>query len=809
VQPMSSDHGLEYNASSELAGYAASNAFDRKPDNSYVPDEGSAFCWGASDARPWIAVTFPREACIEGYGISHHAEQFSLADWDLQGSHDSTSWETIDKRRNVMWTGNPWQKFLLLQPRKAHYLFANGLTYGFSNPMDLNEGSESPRLYRFDDFAEEWSIQQIIAGGGAHDVEHFRIGDENFLGVARSMSSAGPLEESEVMRWNGEAFVTDHKLPVGWSTSIEYFEEDSSHFLVVSDHGKNVPFETADVVVLQYRGAEAGWFVVQRIVRPSAASVHDLILFSASGIRHLLAATSPFSELCQGPFSCMQSAIFECDEGNRTQDIRFHSSGYVMAEGGVLARTPSCRWIIAPPRAAQVAINFEYVHSACCFKIVVFACFDATCANRTILSQYSPTADHSSNLDAIGMLNVTSPTGVVAMELERLTQTGPANTPGPDPSGKYFSMSFRSAAVMPIAGGSVELFLWQNTTAGKRFLTVSSMVVADKNGNDQVALDLEHFERDDEHYIVISSVLSSSPFSPYADSLIYQLQAGALVLSQRLEDQPSVRCRHVDKDGLDYLLFASYAGRFRSYRWTGQTFEVSSSSDASMSNLETFALESATFVVALDSPGKDVDAYWNAPSPQPTWISLLRWHDALKLHGTIDFSDAFTPTASFVIRRLRETTLLASHNRTFEVTLRPDRDLPPGVTVRIIWVAGTRQSAGDIALFGPDSMTFGGIGTWSQVTRDLVLKSFKAIDSKSSVSFSFSLEKDFEPRTALNAQVACEGQIIILPQTMENVGKHWPAQTGRLRQDCNVGYSAADAFPCEACAPGFYKVMCA
>ena len=925
------------NASSELDGCPASNAFDGSTREGN--DAGSStFCWGTQGEQKWISLSFENESCIEGYAILHRDGEIRLTAWDLQGSSDNLKWATIDRRRQEV-SGNLFSKFVLPQQRSADYLFANGLTYGFSNPVGTNYNDESPRLYRFEDRIEGWSTHQLFAGGGTHDVEHFVIEQEHFLGVARSMTSAGPQQDSEVMRWNGLTFVSDHTLQIGWCTSIKYFESDASHYLVVSDHGRGLPFESVGVVVFRYEGAMTGWKEMQRIGLPSEMSIHDLILISAWETVHLIVSLSHFNHLCQGAFSCMQSAVFECDESNRTQDIRFHSAGNVIVPGGVLERTTRCRWVIAPPRAAEVAVNFDYVHSeSCCFRITIFSCVDATCTNMSILSQYSPTADHAENLDAIGKMNASSPTGVVAMELETFTQAepavtcsgicecepstgktagtlsdGPGNTPDNALSGdtcqwlivshatisltfasfateenydyvrikrcqdascslseplgelhgshdpamlqsyvsspttgyRYLQVQFTSDSTTNYAGfvanwnlqspagwssrplstekylsmhfstvakpaqGSLEVFRWHDADSDSpnRFKSKSSLPVASKGGNAQVALDLEHFERDGGNYLVVSSALTAEPSSPSADSLIYQLQSGSsLTISERLENQTAVRCRHIKKDGIDYLLLASYTGNFRVYRWAGSAFEASANYDRALANLETIDLGDSILIGAVDSPGENLHTYWRSSSPKPTWIRIMRWNDAMEWQGTIRFSDAFTPSASFVVRQLKETTHLPSHNRTFVATLRPDRTLPPGVTIRISGISGVHRSAARVQITGQDAATFSGAGTWIQATKQLELETSKWIDSDKNTSFIFSLDKDLEPRTALNAHVTCDGPITILPQSMENMGKYWPAQTGRLRQDCNVGYSAVDGFPCRACAPGFYKV---
>lgn len=810
VQQVSADDIAVHNASSELDGYPVTNAFDGNIRTGNDRGNITTFCWDTKDKWKWISLTFKNETCLEGYAVFQTDDIFRLTEWELQGLQDEMKWVTIDRRRHMA-AGNLLSNFALSQELITDYLFANGLTYGFSNPMNPNLNDESPRLYRFDGIVEGWSIHQIVSGGGAHDVEHFVIDQEHFLGVARSMTSAGPGQNSEILRWNGLAFVSDHKLQIGWCTSIEYFKSNASHYIVASDHGQGVPFDSVELVILQYQGAAAGWRELQRAALPSAASIHDIILISAFQNVYLVAAVSPFNDLCQGAFSCMQSAVFECDENNRTQDIRFHRDGHVMVQGGVLQRTPRCRWVIAPPNSAEVAVYFEHVHSlACCFRITVSSCADATCTNRTILSQYSPTADHAGNLDAIGKMNTSSPTGVLAMELERFTQHMAGGTSTPQSTEEYLRMRFTSTETMPVKG-SLEIFRWRNADTEEprdRFESTSSVSLASKDGNDQVALDLEHFERDGKSYVVVPSVLSSVPTSPSADTLIYELQSGSLTLSERLEGEPAVRCRHINKDGLDYLLLASYSANLQVFRWSGTRFESSTSYPGAISNVETIAIGDSILISAVDSPGDSVHAYWRSSSPEPTWIRLLRWNDAMVWHGTIEFSHAFTPSASFVIRQLKETTLLASRNRTFVATLRPDRSLPPGVTIRISDIAGAHHSDISVDVMGPDAATFSGAGTWIQSTRELRLQTSKWITSQHNVSFRFSLDKDFEPRAALNARIACEGQIIILPQTMENIGKYWPAQTGRLRQDCNVGYSAVDGFPCRECASGFYKVAC-
>ena len=53
------------------------------------------------------------------------------------------------------------------------------------------------------------------------------------------MTSAGPGQNCETLRWNGLTFVSDHALQIGFCTSIEFFT-NSSHYIVASHHGQGV-----------------------------------------------------------------------------------------------------------------------------------------------------------------------------------------------------------------------------------------------------------------------------------------------------------------------------------------------------------------------------------------------------------------------------------------------------------------------------------------------------------------------------------------------------------------------------------------
>jgi len=89
------------------------------------------------------------------------------------------------------------------------------------------------------------------------------------------------------------------------------------------------------------------------------------------------------------------------------------------------------------------------------------------------------------------------------------------------------------------------------------------------------------------------------------------------------------------------------------------------------------------------------------------------------------------------------------------------------------------------------------------------LQQVRGIDPEQEVTVAFAIAKGHAPRSALKLQVSCNGPVTILPQEMHVFGNGYPALTGRLRTDCNKGYTAFDAWPCQACAPGFYKVCVA
>jgi hypothetical protein len=184
----------------------------------------------------------------------------------------------------------------------------------------------------------------------------------------------------------------------------------------------------------------------------------------------------------------------------------------------------------------------------------------------------------------------------------------------------------------------------------------------------------------------------------------------------------------------------------------------------------------------------------------------VRWTDALRWHGSLHYWDAFTPSAQFVVRQLREITLLPSYNRTYVATLKLDRPLPPDVFIKISRIAGVEQINSNVVVFGQDAMTFDGKAYWSESAKTLVLKTSQWIYPEHEVSFGFSIGKGFLPRRALNALISGNGAVTLLTQDMECIGNGFPALTGRLRQDCRTGYTAIDGWPCVACVPGTYKV---
>jgi len=1109
---------IAVDASSQLSGYLAETATNGQFAPGNLSSSSSAtFCWNSEMIKPdeWISVTFPHSICVAGYALLDHDNQLSFSAWELQGSDDGGNWTILDRRRHEISKQRLWRKFALAESRPANYLFSNGLTYGYALSNEGGVEGESPRLHRFDDDAETWALGQLLGGGGVHDVEHFVVGQEHFLALARSLTSAGPEGVSEVMRWDGQAFVADHTLPIGWCTSIAYFAHNSSHYLVASDHGRDAPYTSSEVSVLKYQGATGGWAEVQRISQSPTSSIHVVQPYSAAGNLFLFVALSPLSTDCHGAFSCMQSAVFECDAGNRTQEISLHSSGYLVADANHSSR---CRWIVAPPKASSVTLTFTKLDIVpCCRQIIVYSCADATCVSKTMLDNlvdsgsldkissstgvlaveyatYFPevnvvcsgscvntaactsaqgstsgtitdgpsnyqngwsctwdislaqafvgtstsisfklsefetyatydtleislcdtgacTADYSysgsgscadnpgfsdssgdgcdwyigrdastctsyTNTDGVNAATAccvcgggsfgtfTSTSGRLRVSFQAPVRAGScADNPGfsdssgdgcdwyigqdastctsytntdgvnaataccvcgggsyvdgvngnlsppaikagfagtwtlhtsQPTSGTFFEARFDTTVAEP-GPGSLITYKWKDKVVtvdycsneadcraragcdegwcfegtcfrgytdpgcsavedGGRYAgqeegfwcfsgrsdsycpsvpSVQGQFETESDGEhvmhldgvDTVALDLEPFEsahNPGEHFLAVATV-PSSPLETSSDSLVYKLSSGRLQVWQRLAGPPAVRCKHIRKDGLDYLLIASYAGNSSIYRWNtiadsgiGRNgFTIAGHLPVSRTlSLEAFEAGGAVLLSltassgskngSLSASGSD-SASGSGPMSQTTVVHVLRWMDALQWHGSFEYTDAFMPSASFAVRQLRETTLVPSGNRTYVATFQSDRSLPPGSTIRIMRITGVEQSEQHVEIFGQDAPVFGGLGLWEQASETLQITATRWIGSDHQISVGFSIGKGYKPRSALYAQISCSGSVIILPQDMETFGNGWPAQTGRLRQDCTRGHTAIDGWPCTACPPGTYK----
>jgi hypothetical protein len=877
---------IAVDASSQLSGYLAETATNGQFAPGNLSSSSSAtFCWNSEMIKPdeWISVTFPHSICVAGYALLDHDNQLSFSAWELQGSDDGGNWTILDRRRHEISKQRLWRKFALAESRPANYLFSNGLTYGYALSNEGGVEGESPRLHRFDDDAETWALGQLLGGGGVHDVEHFVVGQEHFLALARSLTSAGPEGVSEVMRWDGQAFVADHTLPIGWCTSIAYFAHNSSHYLVASDHGRDAPYTSSEVSVLKYQGATGGWAEVQRISQSPTSSIHVVQPYSAAGNLFLFVALSPLSTDCHGAFSCMQSAVFECDAGNRTQEISLHSSGYLVADANHSSR---CRWIVAPPKASSVTLTFTKLDIVpCCRQIIVYSCADATCVSKTMLDNL---------VDSGSLDKISSSTGVLAVEYATyFPEVNVVHTSQPT-SGTFFEARFDTTVAEP-GPGSLITYKWKDKVVtvdycsneadcraragcdegwcfegtcfrgytdpgcsavedGGRYAgqeegfwcfsgrsdsycpsvpSVQGQFETESDGEhvmhldgvDTVALDLEPFEsahNPGEHFLAVATV-PSSPLETSSDSLVYKLSSGRLQVWQRLAGPPAVRCKHIRKDGLDYLLIASYAGNSSIYRWNtiadsgiGRNgFTIAGHLPVSRTlSLEAFEAGGAVLLSltassgskngSLSASGSD-SASGSGPMSQTTVVHVLRWMDALQWHGSFEYTDAFMPSASFAVRQLRETTLVPSGNRTYVATFQSDRSLPPGSTIRIMRITGVEQSEQHVEIFGQDAPVFGGLGLWEQASETLQITATRWIGSDHQISVGFSIGKGYKPRSALYAQISCSGSVIILPQDMETFGNGWPAQTGRLRQDCTRGHTAIDGWPCTACPPGTYK----
>ena len=122
----------------------------------------------------------------------------------------------------------------------------------------------------------------------------------------------------------------------------------------------------------------------------------------------------------------------------------------------------------------------------------------------------------------------------------------------------------------------------------------------------------------------------------------------------------------------------------------------------------------------------------------------------------IQFSDVYTPSANFVVRRISGSNDIRDEYNILTLHLLPDRPLPNGTVVTISGLTGSQTMDPTISLAGANASLFGFEGSWDVGLSQLVLVSRAGIPT-SLLTLSFGLQNGVRFRSPVRPVISASG----------------------------------------------------
>ena len=234
------------------------------------------------------------------------------------------------------------------------------------------------------------------------------------------------------------------------------------------------------------------------------------------------------------------------------------------------------------------------------------------------------------------------------------------------------------------------------------------------------------------------------------------------VAYQELPTHDARQVRHFQKDSRHYLAVAGSPGEriphsIVIWRWDGVRFVYAGeAATGEAAALEVFEIEDALYLAVAVAQAKRGAFEANS--------SILRWQEAAQWHGSLLYSDAYSPEAQFVVRNLTQDSTTADGEANLTLTLQPDRTIPAGERITISNLVGSLTLSGQYPLSGSDSDLFGGVWTFSADNGTAEFVASVALPASKNISVTFVLRNGPDLRAPVRAIVSSSGgEVTFLP----------------------------------------------
>lgn len=303
------------------------------------------------------------------------------------------------------------------------------------------------------------------------------------------------------------------------------------------------------------------------------------------------------------------------------------------------------------------------------------------------------------------------------------------------------------------------------------------------------ALDWEHFVISGEHYLVIANSFDASFSTVSAPSVVYKWADPEFVEYQSIPTKGARKWRYFIKDHMHHLALLSSAKGTEAieiYRWDGTVFARVGSADAGPkrpTDVALFVEDSATYLAVTSFTSEASLVY--------------RFHDATTWRGGVKYSDAYSPSANFVLRIINGTTLNSYADSVLTITLRPDRTLQPGTVIRIGGIItdngkplSETETTSNLPLSGPNSSALGSSAVWNRESGELNVTTVSPISHLMDTVVSLRLRTPRVPGNGAIPYIWASGPVTV-PRAM---------MTGRILavEEDNLS-EFADSFISETC----------
>ena len=192
-------------------------------------------------AHDWEYFTIGEDPYIAVANRYHGTEGYNTNSYIYKWNSDNEEFDLSEHIRSIQTNGaTDWEFFTI-----------NGESYlAVANSYSGSTHNIKSRIYKWDDYENEFNPIPPVDTQGAYDWEYLSIADNHYLVVANYHNDASTIIDSVLYKWDqdGDSFAVDQTIPTVGALDWEYFTIGTEHFLAVANYHDDTTHDVNSVV---------------------------------------------------------------------------------------------------------------------------------------------------------------------------------------------------------------------------------------------------------------------------------------------------------------------------------------------------------------------------------------------------------------------------------------------------------------------------------------------------------------------------------------------------------------------------------